>query len=82
LDLFGGELVAVDGSKFKAVNSRKRNFTDEKLTKALEHIDVKIAEYLQALDTVDAEIPSRLDLTTAELKERIAQFREPTARGR
>src|SRR6266516_4856885 len=33
LDLFGGALVAIDGSKFKALNSRKRNFSDEKLTK-------------------------------------------------
>jgi transposase len=76
LDLFGGELVAVDGSKFKAVNNRKRNFTAEKLTKALQHIDEKIAEYLQALDTADAETPTRPDLTAAELQERIAQFRE------
>jgi transposase len=76
LDLFGGELVAVDGSKFKAVNSRKRNFTPEKLTKALEHIDTKIAEYLQALSTADAETPTRPDLTAAELHQRIAQFRE------
>src|SRR5262245_15167833 len=76
LDLFGGELVAVDGSKFKAVNNRKRNFTDQKLTKALEHIDAKIAEYLRALDTADSETPTRPDLTAAELEERIAQFRE------
>ena len=43
LNRFGGALVAVDGSTFKAVNNRKRNFTPEKLTKALEHIDAKIA---------------------------------------
>jgi transposase len=59
LQLFGGELVAIDGSKFKAVNNRKRNFTDEKLTKALRHIDQKIAEYLQALDTADSDSPTR-----------------------
>jgi transposase len=76
LDLFGGELVAVDGSKFKAVNNRKRNFTDEKLSKALVHIDAKIAEYLQALETADTATPSRPDLTAAELHQRIAQFRE------
>ena len=44
LQLFGGELVAIEGSKVKAVNNRKRNFTAEKLTKALRHIDQKIAE--------------------------------------
>src|SRR6266540_81156 len=76
LDLFGGELLAIDGSKFKAVNNRKRNFTAEKLAKALQHIDEKIAEYLQALDTADAETPTRPDLTAAELQKRIAQFRE------
>jgi len=75
LDLFGGELVAIDGSKFKALNSRKRNFSDEKLTKALEHIDAKIAEYLHALDTADAQAPTRPDLTAAELQERITQLR-------
>src|SRR5215468_4490412 len=76
LDLFGGELVAIDGSKFKAVNNRKRNFSDEKLTKALMHIDEKIAEYLQALDTADSEAPSRPDLTVSVLHQRIAQIRE------
>ena len=76
LDLFGGELVAIDGSKFKALNNRKRNFSHEKLTKALEHIDAKITEYLQALDTADSEAPTRVDLTAAELHHRIAQLRE------
>jgi len=75
LDLFGGELVAIDGSKFKAVNSRKRNFNDQKLTQALEHIDAKVGEYLQALDTADSQAPARLDLTAAELRERITQLR-------
>ena len=75
LDLFGGELVAVDGSKFKALNHRKRNFTPEKMTKALEHSDAKIAEYLQALDTADSQAPTRADLTAAELQQRIAQLR-------
>jgi len=42
LDLFGGELIAIDGSKFKAVNSKHRNFTKKKLKKALKHIDAKI----------------------------------------
>jgi transposase len=76
VDLFGGELLAIDGSKFKAVNNRKRNFTAEKLANALEHIDEKIAEYLQALDTADSQAPTRPDLTVAVLQERIAQFRE------
>jgi len=75
LNLFGGELIAIDGCKFKAVNSRKRNFTAEKLEQALEHIDAKITDYLQALDTADAAAAARPDLTAAELQERIAQLR-------
>lgn len=75
-DLFGGELVAIDGSKFKAVNNRKRNFNAEKLAKALENIDQKIDEYLQALDTADSKAPTRPDLTASLLQERIAQLRE------
>src|SRR6476469_6804129 len=74
LNLFGGELIAVDGSKFKAVNNRKRNFTPEKLTKALVHIDAKIAEYLQALATADSQTSTRPDLTAAQLQQRIAQI--------
>ena len=55
LSLFGGELIAVDGSKFKAVNSPKRNFTKNKLKKRLEEIDQKIEHYLQELDAQDAQ---------------------------
>ncbi len=55
LDLFGGELVAIDGSKFKAVNSRGRNFTPKKLDRLLSEIDTKIARYITELDTHDAE---------------------------
>jgi len=76
LDLFGGELVAVDGSKFKAVNNRTRNFTHAKLKQALEHSDEKITEYLHALDTADSQTPSRPDLTADQLQQRIAHLRE------
>ena len=43
LDLFGGELVAIDGSKFAALNNRSRNFTSKKLERTLLEIDTKIA---------------------------------------
>ena len=55
LKLFGGELVAVDGSKFKAVNSSRRNFTKQKLQDRLREIDEKIESYLQELDEADAQ---------------------------
>jgi hypothetical protein len=55
LHLFAGELVAIDGSKFKAVNAKARNFTPDKLTKLLAQIDQRIAGYLQALDGQDTQ---------------------------
>ncbi len=55
LSLFGGQLIAVDGSKFKAVNSPQRNFTKNKLRKRLQEIEQKIEQYLQELDAQDAQ---------------------------
>src|ERR671918_1759073 len=55
LELFGGELVAIDGSKFRAVNSSKRNFTEKKLRRMLREIDGKIDQYLKALDRQDQQ---------------------------
>ena len=46
LDLFGGELLAVDGTRLKAVNSTDRNFTHAKLTNQIESIDQKLTDYL------------------------------------
>ncbi len=55
LELFGSELIAIDGSKFKAVNNRTRNFTTKKLERALAEIDGKIEAYLTELDTQDTQ---------------------------
>jgi hypothetical protein len=52
--LFGGELVAIDGSKFRAVNGKSRNFSAAKLTRLLKEIEAKIAAYLKQLDRQDA----------------------------
>jgi transposase len=76
LDLFGGELIAIDGSKFKAVNSKQRNFTKKKLKKALEHIDAKIDQYLAELDAADEEEADVQKPTVEELGEKIRQLRE------
>ena len=75
LDLFGGELIAIDGSKFKAWNNRKRNWTDERLQRALQEIDEKIARYLHDFDAQDDQQPNPPRLSTVELQERIAQLR-------
>src|SRR6202043_464924 len=55
LQLFAGATVAVDGSKFKAVNNRDRNYTVAKVAKRLEQVDASIARYLAALDRADRE---------------------------
>jgi len=53
LDLYGKELAAIDGSKFKAVNSKDRNFTKDKLEDRIKRIDTKIDEYLKELEETD-----------------------------
>lgn len=57
-DLFGAELVAIDGSKFQAAASRQQVWTRKRLAKAQAAIDQRIAEYLQALDQSDASEPA------------------------
>jgi transposase len=55
--LYGGELVALDGSKFKASNARDRNFSRAKLKDRLKEIDEKINRYLQELDEKESVFP-------------------------
>ena len=55
LDLYGKELAAIDGSKFKAVNSKDRNFTRDKLADRIKRIERTIDEYLKDLDQTDVE---------------------------
>src|SRR6202012_749994 len=54
LDLFGRELLAVDGTRIKAVNNKDRNFTRASLTEFIELADKKLDNYLKRLDTSDA----------------------------
>jgi transposase len=53
LDLFGAELVAIDGSKFRAVNSKERNFTQDKLKKLIVQIGEHVEAYLKELERRD-----------------------------
>jgi len=55
LELYGKELAAIDGSKFKAVNSKDRNYTKDKLTDRLQRLDKKIDEYLAEMERIDRE---------------------------
>src|SRR5258706_6845072 len=54
LDLFGAELVAIDGTRLKAVNHIKGNFSKEQLRAWLERIDARLSEFLSVLDESDA----------------------------
>ncbi len=71
LDLFGSELVAIDGSKFRASNSKKKNFTRGKLEKSIKEIEKKIDDYLSDLDENDKDEADSPKPTTKELKEKI-----------
>jgi len=71
LGLYGGELVAIDGSKFKAVNGRDRNFTKSKLERLNKRADKKIERYLQELDEADEEEQDSEKPTAEELREKI-----------
>jgi transposase len=55
MGLFGDAVVAIDGSKFKAVNNRDRNFTPAKMQRRLAEIEAAIARYMAEMDGADAE---------------------------
>src|SRR5712672_4102040 len=80
LDLLSAASVAIDGSKFKAVNARDRNFTEAKMKRRLEQIDESIARYLSQLDTADRQGPTVPEAKTTRLKEKIAKLREEIER--
>ena len=76
LELFGGELLAIDGSKFAAVNARDRNFNATRLQELIDRADARLAEYLQQLDTADTAEPGGASLSQSELAQKIAALQE------
>ena len=75
LDLFTHALVAIDGSKFKAVNSRDKNFTEAKLKRRIAMIEESIRNYLRAMDTADRSEPELAQLKKGRLQEKIAALK-------
>src|SRR5437870_5919589 len=75
LKLFTGAVVAIDGSKFKAVNNRDKNFTVAKVGKRLEQVDASIVRYLAALDRADREESDVAETKTTRIKDKIAGLR-------
>jgi len=80
LKLFTQAVVAVDSSKFKAVNSRDRNFTAGKVDKRQQQIEERIHRYLSALETADRTQPADVEAKTERLREKISTLREQMRR--
>jgi len=76
LKLFSQAIVAIDSSKFKAVNSRDRNFTPGKVDKRQQQIEQSIERYLAALETADRTQPAEVEAKTERLQEKIKKLRE------
>jgi hypothetical protein len=73
--------VAIDGSKFKAVNNHDRNFTRAKMGRRRSQIEESVARYLQQLDTADRQEPSEaLAAKTSRLEEKIVKLKEEMQR--
>src|ERR1700694_2954541 len=73
--------VAIDGSKFKAVNNRDKNFTQAKVEQRRKQLEESVARYLSQLDTADLQEPSEtITLTHTRLKEKLAKLEEEMKR--
>src|SRR5271165_7525859 len=72
LNLFAHAVAAIDGSMFKAVNARDKNFTRAKLRKRMEQVEASIERYLSALETADRQEGELGEAKSARLKDKIA----------
>ena len=80
LDLLVAASVAIDGSKFKAVNARDKNFTEGKMKRRLERIDESIARYLSQLETADRHGDAVPEAKVERLKGKIEKLKEEIVR--
>jgi transposase len=81
MGLFSEATVVIDGSKFKAVNNRDRNFTRAKMERRLAQIEESVSRYLHQLDSADRQEPSvARETKTTRLKEKIAKLKEEVQR--
>ena len=81
LDLFADASVAIDGSKFKAVNNRDRNFTRAKMQRRMKQIEESVERYLHQLDSADRQEPTEaLTARTDRLKEKIVRLKQEMQR--
>ncbi len=75
LGLFTRAVIAIDGSKFKVVNNRDKNYTVAKVGKRIEQVDASIVRYLAALDRADREEGDVAEAKTTRIKDKIAGLR-------
>jgi len=80
LGLLSAASVAIDGSKFKAVNARDKNFTEAKMKRRLERIEESIARYISQLETADRRGDVVPEAKVARFKEKIVKLNEEIAR--
>jgi transposase len=80
LDLFADAFVAIDGSKFKAVNNRDRNFTKAKMKRRLQQIDESIERYLGQIASADRQEPGVANRKTQRLEDKIKTLKEEMER--
>ena len=80
LDLLSVASVAIDGSKFKAVNARDKNFTKAKMKRRLERIEESIERYMAQLETADRRGDAVPEAKVVRLKDKIVKLKEEVAR--
>ena len=76
LDLFAEAIVAIDGSRFKAVNTRDKNFTRASIKRRMEQVEASIDRYLSALATADRHDSAIAQQKSVRLKDKLASLRE------
>jgi transposase len=81
IGLLSSASVAIDGSKFKAVNNRDRNFTKAKMARRMKQIDDSVSRYLHQLDSADRQEPTAaITSRVNRLQEKISKLREEMQR--
>lgn len=80
IGLFANSVFAIDGSKFKAVNSRDQNYTDRKLQARIEQTEERVARYLDELDRADREVDPLPQVRVAHLQKRLAAAKKQLER--
>jgi len=76
LELFAHAVAAIDGSKFKAVNTRDKNFTRNSINRRMEQVEASIERYMAALETADRQEGEIAQAKSVRLKDKIAALKQ------